>query len=168
MSIANCENLISNAERRALALGENEAVARVSDLIALVGSSRGKIELNMTEETGEEDKLLSRIIDEAVKTVFDQSFDPKQFRGLVEHFEAGNALEVGDRIPAAEILKRIDKVRDFRKQVEKAAAELDPDLARGPLRQQLEASVAEFILDGLYCHNRLSKKQKSGSASYAR
>jgi hypothetical protein len=32
----------------------------------------------------------------------------------------------------------------------------------------LEASVAEFILDGLYCHNRLNKKQKSGTASYGR
>src|SRR5208282_2324909 len=45
MSIANSENLVSNAERRALALGETEAVARVSDLVGLVGSSRGKIEL---------------------------------------------------------------------------------------------------------------------------
>jgi hypothetical protein len=36
------------------------------------------------------------------------------------------------------------------------------------LRRQLEAGVAEFLLDGLYCHNRLNKKQKSGMASYGR
>ncbi len=119
MSIANYENLISNAERRALALGEERAVARVSDLVALVGSSRGKIELNMTEETGEEDKLLGRIVEEAVKSIFDQHFDPKQFRNIVEYFESGNTLEVGDRLPAAEVLKRIDAVREFRKQVGK-------------------------------------------------
>ena len=168
MSIANYENLISNAERRALALGEQRAVARVSDLIALVGSSRGKIELNMTEETGEEDKLLSRIVEEAVKSIFDQHFDPKHYRNIVEYFESGNTLEVGDRLPAAEVLKRIDAVREFRKQVAKSAGELDPELAATPLRPQLEASVAEFILDGLYCHNRLNKKQKSGTASYGR
>jgi magnesium chelatase subunit I len=168
MSIANYENLISNAERRALALGEERAVARVSDLIALVGSSRGKIELNMTEETGEEDKLLSRIVEEAVKSIFDQHFDPKHYRNIVEYFESGNTLEVGDRLPAAEVLKRIDAVREFRKQVAKTAGELDPELAATPLRPQLEASVAEFILDGLYCHNRLNKKQKSGTASYGR
>jgi magnesium chelatase subunit I len=166
MSIANSENLVSNAERRALALGETEAVARVSDLVGLVGSSRGKIELQMTEETGEEDKLLGRIIEEAVKTVFDQHFDPKQFRNIVEYFESGNTIEVGDRVPAAQILKRIEAVREFHKQVERAAPELDAKLAATPLRPQLEASVAEFILDGLYTHNRLNKKQKSGGTSY--
>jgi len=166
MSIANSENLVSNAERRALALGEPEAVARVSDLIGLVGSSRGKIELQMTEETGEEDKLLGRIIEEAVKTVFDQHFDPKQFRNIVEYFESGNTIEVGDRVPAAQLLKRIEGVREFRKQVERAAGELDARLAGTPLRPQLEASVAEFILDGLYTHNRLNKKQKSSGATY--
>jgi magnesium chelatase subunit I len=166
MSIANSENLVSNAERRALALGETEAVARVSDLVGLVGSSRGKIELQMTEETGEEDKLLGRIIEEAVKTIFDQHFDPKQFRNIVEYFESGNTIEVGDRVPAAQILKRIEAVREFRKQVERGAADLDAKLAATPLRPQLEASVAEFILDGLYTHNRLNKKQKSGGTSY--
>jgi magnesium chelatase subunit I len=166
MSIANSENLVSNAERRALALGETEAVARVSDLVGLVGSSRGKIELQMTEETGEEDKLLGRIIEEAVKTIFDQHFDPKQFRNIVEYFESGNTVEVGDRVPAAQILKRIEAVREFRKQVERGAAELDAKLAATPLRPQLEASVAEFILDGLYTHNRLNKKQKTGGTSY--
>jgi magnesium chelatase subunit I len=166
MSIANAENLVSNAERRALALGEPEAVARVSDLVGLIGSSRGKIELQMTEETGEEDKLLGRIVEEAVKTIFDQHFDPKQFRNIVEYFESGNTLEVGDRVPTAQIIKRIDSVREFRKQVERAAGELDATLAATPLRPQLEASVAEFILDGLYTHNRLNKKQKSGTASY--
>jgi magnesium chelatase subunit I len=166
MSIANSENLVSNAERRALALGEQEAVARVSDLAGLVGSSRGKIELQMTEETGEEDKLLGRIIEEAVKTIFDQHFDPKQFRNIVEYFESGNTLEVGDRVPHAQILKRIEAVREFRKQVERAAGDLDAKLAATALRPQLEASIAEFILDGLYTHNRLNKKQKSGEAIY--
>ncbi len=166
MSIANAENLVSNAERRALALGETESVARVSDLVGLAGSSRGKIELQMTEETGEEDKLLGRIIEEAVKTIFDQHFDPKQFRNIVEYFESGNTIEVGDRVPAAQILKRIEAVREFRKQVERAAGELDAKLAATPLRPQLEASIAEFILDGLYTHNRLNKKQKSGGAMY--
>jgi hypothetical protein len=73
---------------------------------------------------------------------------------------------VGDRVPAAQILKRIEAVREFRKQVERGAAELDASLAATPLRPQHEASIAEFILDGLYTHNRLNKKQKSGGTSY--
>ncbi len=52
MSVANYENLISNAERRAILDGEAVTVARVSDLSQIVPSSRGKIELSMSEETG--------------------------------------------------------------------------------------------------------------------
>ena len=166
MSIANYENMISNAERRTILVGEQHGVARVSDLAYLAASSRGKMELAMTEESGEEDKLLGRIVDEAVKTVFDQHFSPKQFRGVVEFFEGGKTLEVGDRVPTDEFLKRIDAIRGFRKQVEQFAAELEPDLVRGPAAAPLQASVAEFILDGLHCHNRLNKTEKSGTASY--
>jgi hypothetical protein len=30
----------------------------------------------------------------------------------------------------------------------------------------LAASLAEFILEGLHCHNRLNKRSKSGAATY--
>src|SRR3954470_10630613 len=42
MSIANYENMVSNAERRAVLLGEAVAVPRVSDLAYLAASTRGK------------------------------------------------------------------------------------------------------------------------------
>jgi len=166
MSIANFENMISNAERRSALLGESPAVARVSDLWYIAASSRGKMELNMSEETGEEDKLVSRILGEAVKTIFDQHLQPKQFRNVVEYFEAGNTLELGDGVPAAELLSRIDQIRDFRKQVERLAGELEPELAGGPHAAALQASAAEFILEGLHCHNRLNKKSKHGGQVY--
>ena len=45
MAIANMENMVSNAERRGLLLGENPSVPRISDLAYLTASTRGKIEL---------------------------------------------------------------------------------------------------------------------------
>ena len=45
MSIANYETLAANALRRALRLGEAEAVPRISDLAALAVSTAGKLEL---------------------------------------------------------------------------------------------------------------------------
>ncbi len=166
MSIANFENMISSAERRAALLGEPHVVARISDLAYLAASSRGKLELNMTEETGQEDWLLVRILEEAVKNVFDQHLSPKRFRNVVEHFENGETLEVGDRVTSDESLRRTEGIRGFRKQVTSIAAEWEPELAAGPQMRQLEASIAEFILDGLYCHNRLNKKRKIASATY--
>lgn len=166
MSIANQENMISNAERRTLLLGEDRAVARISDLAYLAASSRGKLELNMTEESGEEDLLVMRIIAEAVKSVFDEYFETKQFRNVVEHFETGGRLEVGDAVPTDDYVSHIAGVRKFLTQVESAARALEPELAAGPFERPLQASFAEFILEGLYCHNRLNKKSTNAGAAY--
>src|SRR5262245_37575245 len=166
MSIANYENMVSNAERRAIRTRVAHAVPRISDLAFLAASSRGKLELNMTEETGQEDKLIGRIVEEAVKNVFDQSLKPGAFKNVVEHFEAGNALETGDAMTGAELLERIAGVRDFARQVAARAREMEPDLASGPFAAELAASVAEFILEGLHCHNRLNKRSKAGTSTY--
>ncbi len=166
MSIANMENAISNAERRALLLDEPNTVLRIDDLTSLAASTRGKMELNMTEEPGEEDKLLARLVEEAVKNVFEQHFTPKQFRSVVEFVEIGNTLETGDGVSSAELLKRIEPIRNFASQVKTIAADFEPELAAGPTAEPLQASVAEFLLEGLHCHNRLNKKRKSGSSTY--
>src|SRR5206468_12254149 len=70
MSIANLENVVSNAERRALIHRERWVVPRVFDLAHILPSARGKLELTMSEDDGHEDKLVERIAAEAVKNVF--------------------------------------------------------------------------------------------------
>lgn len=166
MSIANYENMLSNAERRAVQAGAGQTVARISDLAFLTASARGKLELNMTEEPGEEDKLIGRIIDEAIKNIFDQHLKPGTFKNVVDHFESGKSLETGDRVSAAQYAERINGIRDFSKQVTHIAAGLEPELAQGPLAAELHASVAELILEGLHCHNRINRARKPGSAKY--
>ncbi|MGC1273532.1 MAG: sigma 54-interacting transcriptional regulator [Planctomycetaceae bacterium] len=166
MSIANYENLVSNAERRGVVAGEAHVVARVSDLAHAAAGSRGKVELTMADEPGEEDAVLGRIVAEAVKNVFDQSLSPKRFRSVVEFFESGKTLTAGDGVTTAEYLREIEMVRGFRKDVETIAAELEPDLVKGPFREALLASVAELILDGLHVHNRLNKQHSAGAARY--
>ncbi len=166
MSIANYENMISNAERRALLLGEPVAVTRITDLVHLPASARGKVELSMTEETGEEDRLIQRLIEEAVKTVFDQHLNPKQFRGVVEHFEGGSRLAVGDGLSTEALLKEFDQIRGFRKMITAVAGELSPDLKDQAIADARDAAVGELILEGLYAHNRLNKKPKTGGAQY--
>lgn len=166
MSIANYENMLSNAERRAIRAGSRHTVARISDLAYLAASSRGKLELNMTEETGQEDKLIDRIVGEAVKNIFDQTLKPGAFKNVVEYFEAGNTLETGDSIAGAKLLERIAGIRDFSKQAAARARELEPELAAGPFAEELTAGVAELILEGLHCHNRLNKRSKAGGTLY--
>ncbi|MFV0445361.1 MAG: magnesium chelatase [Planctomycetaceae bacterium] len=166
MSVANYENAISNAERRALAAGDAVTVARPSDLFWLTPSSRGKLELSMTEDSGDEDRLIQRLIDEAIKNVFDQSLSPKQFRETVEHFESGGRLEVtGDESPG-EMLKKFDGIKGLRKQIDRLTSEWEPAHSQGETSDSLRVAVAEFILDGLYAHNRLNKKAKDRGSAY--
>ena len=166
MSIANYENMISNAERRAVVLGESSTVARISDLAFLSASARGKMELNMTEEAGEEDRLCERLTEEAVKSVFDQHFSTKQFRNVVDYFEAGETLEVGDQLRASDFLAKVDDIRGFSRQIAEAAAELEPDLTKSPFAPGLHAAVAELLLEGLHCNNRLNKKPAGRQRRY--
>ncbi len=170
MSIANYENLVSAAERRGLLLGEAVVVPRVSDLAALIASSRGKLELNMTEEVGQEDRLIGRIFSEAVKNVFDARFKTSQFKNVVEHFEGEKTLEVGDRLTAAAVLERLTAIRDFSRQIDKAAEQLqtDPGATGATGRIALLASVGEFLVEALHCHNRLNKQTRSGNTTFRR
>jgi magnesium chelatase subunit I len=166
MSIANFENLISNAERRAIRAGARQTVARISDLAYIAASARGKLELNMTEEAGQEDRLIQRLVDEAVKSIFDQHFKPGAFKNVIDHFESGQALEVGDQLGAEVYAERLTSIRDFPRQIKTIASELEPGLASGPFAADILASVAELILEGLHCHNRLNRVRVIGKARY--
>jgi magnesium chelatase subunit I len=168
MSIANLENVVSNAERRALRNGEAHIVPRVSDLLHTAPSSRGKLELTMAEDDGQEDVLIGRIAAEAIKNIFTQYADAKDYRPIVEHFDAGKALELGDTLPAKEVLSRIDRIPQLRKRAEELSKSLHNGLTDPDARDAAIAGAAEFILEGLHVHNKLNKNVKAGAVAYRR
>ena len=168
MSIANLENVISNAERRALLNRENAIVPRVSDLTHAMPSSRGKLELTMSEDEGHEDKLIGRLASEAVKNVFDSYLNIKEFRAAVDFFEGGKGVEIGDTQSSREILDKVDRIPDLKKKAEEFARKLMPDLTEAGAREAAVASAVEFILEGMHVHNKLNKTAKAGGSSYKR
>ncbi len=168
MSIANLENVVSNAERRSIINRERWIVPRVSDLAAAAASARGKLELTMSEDDGHEDKLIHRIIGEATKNIFGIHLDVRELRPVVEYFESGHSIEVGDTLPTRTVLERIAKVPGLRKRAEELAAQALPDLSDREAREATVASAAEFLLEGLHVNNKLNKSAKAGGASYRR
>lgn len=168
MSIANMENMISNAERRGLLLDENPVVPRISDLAYLAASTRGKLELTLSEEEGAEEKVLAKLLGEAIKNLFDASFELKQFRGLVEWFEGGKTLVTGDKLPVAAYVQKLNEVPALKSAVMKFMERSDLQAIRARAETALMASVAEFILEGLHVQNRLNKSAKAGEAQYRR
>ena len=168
MSIANCENMISNAERRGILTHEAPVVPRISDLVYLAASARGKIELTMSEDDGQEDKVIGKLIGEAVKNLFEAHFDLKRFRQVVEWFETGNSFVVGDRQPSAEYVKRLSNVPALKKEIDQFLKEATPPDMQKQARDALSASVAELILEGLHVENRLNKNLKGTEATFKR
>jgi magnesium chelatase subunit I len=168
MSIANLENVVSNAERRAILHRERWIVPRASDLGFAVASSRGKLELTMTEEEGHEDKLIVRIIDEAIKNIFTAHFDLRELRPIVDYFENGQSVEIGETMPAIAVLERIGKIPGLRKRADELAAGWVAGSGDPGLRESAAASAAEFVLEGLHVHNRINKQAKPGGTSYRR
>jgi magnesium chelatase subunit I len=168
MSIANLENVLSNAERRAIKHRERWIVPRVSDLAFAAASSRGKLELTMAEDEGHEDKLIHRIIDEAIKNIFTLHIEVRELRPIVDYFESGHSVELGDLVPTDTVLERIAKIPGLRKRADELAATALAGFSEREAREAAAASAAEFILEGLHVNNKINKSAKAGSASYRR
>ena len=166
MSIANYENMLSNAERRGMVHHEPVVVPRVSDLVNLAASSRGKLELTLSEDDGQEDRVVSRLLGEAVKNVFDLHFRPERLRAVIEYFDHGAAVQTGDQVPSREYLRYLKEVPGLGKPVEAYAHRHEPQLADSNGREALLASIVELVFEGLHVHNRLNKDLKSGLSTF--
>ncbi len=151
-SIANYESLIANAFRRTLILGEPEVAPRISDLPFIVPSFQGKVEFDAMEE-GQEDKITTRIVQSAVKAVFDRYHDLDDLDNVAEAFTEGLAVETGDAMPVGEYRQTGERVPSFA-----AVWGGGSDGAR--------AARLEFILEGLHLHKLLNKHSLGGRATY--
>ncbi|MEB2346048.1 MAG: sigma 54-interacting transcriptional regulator [Deltaproteobacteria bacterium] len=158
MSIANFETLAANALRRALELGEPEAVPRISDLDALLASTQGKLELEVAGTERSEADLVRELVRRATKSVFDAVVSLEGIAAVTEAFEQGWQVEVSARMPSAEYLDGIEQIPGLRE----AAA----GLAGGDSPARL-ASAIEFVLEGLHLAHRLNKSESEGRARYA-
>jgi magnesium chelatase subunit I len=159
VTIANYETLVANALRRALALGEREAVPRISDLAALDASTTGKLELEYAGADRTEGQVIDELRRRAVKTVFGECVPAEGVASVVEAFQQGWMVEVSERMRAEEYLEGLDAIPGLR---EGAAA-----LAGGDSPARL-ASAIEFILEGLHLENRLNKNVRDGAVVYRR
>ena len=163
-SIANLETVISNAELRAIVKNQTRVTPRICDLNFLIASCRGKIEMTLAEEEGAEDKLIQSLIGEAVKKVFGQYADPDAYDVITEQFKGNLNFPAGDDLTAEEFVANMKAIKGLEKSAAALAREMELD-ASDP---ELLASVGEFLLEGLYVNNRLSKFNKQGKTFFRR
>jgi len=157
-SIANYRTMVASARRRAIVLGEQPAVPRISDLGHLYSSSLGKLELDMMgSHQMSERQVLEAVVAEAVRTVFEEYVDEHGLQEIAEIFAKGVKIEVGDLLPSgayARLLQRVPPV--WNKAFEVNASQDDA----------VRASCIEFVLAGLYAMDKISRGQRHGKITY--
>jgi len=155
VSICNYENLLSNALKRGIRLGEAQVAPRLSDLGAIIASTSGKIELESMGEVSEE-KVLGKLAQRAVLNVFNKSFATGELDEVVAAFQGGLKMEVADNMPAAEYMRQLGDVRPLHAAARRLGA-TDPASM---------AAALEFVLEGLHLNKKLNKDMQAGHARY--
>ena len=152
-SIANYETLTANAVRRALSLDEPEVAPRISDLAYILPSFQGKLEVEAMEE-GDEARVIARIVQTAVKAVFDRALGSSDFEAVEEAFGEGYSFTAGAAVPAADYRRILTDIPALTAHLE----------GESP---GVHAAIVEFVLEGLHLNKRLNKSAESGVAVYS-
>jgi magnesium chelatase subunit I len=155
MPISVLESLVSNAERRALVHGESPVVARVIDLYAALPSMTGKFELEYEGELKGADHVARELVRGAVSTVFDSYFPDADLRSVVEWFDLGGTLDLGDTISADQVLAQARRVQGLIELSHRTG--IRPD-APAPLA----AAGIDFVLEGLYSQKKIGRTDDRG------
>ena len=155
MSIANYENVVANALKRAIRLDEKQAVPRVSDLRAVIASTTGKIELETMGEV-REDRIVEKLIQGAIIATFNRYFSVREFDDLVLGFDNGLTVDAADDLPAMNYVHQVSHIDGVREALEKL--DLPASLAG-------VASGVEFVLEGLHLNRRLNKDRAAGAGA---
>jgi magnesium chelatase subunit I len=157
-SIANYRTMVASARQRGVRLGEKPAVPRISDLAHIMSSSLGKLELDMMgSHQMNEKQVLEAILADAVRVVFDEYVDKNGLQEIADVFGKGVKIEVGDMLPSSQYAERLKRVPRAWEKAFEVNNSSDP---------AMRASCVEFVLNGLYATDRISRSQKHGRIVY--
>jgi magnesium chelatase subunit I len=155
LPISVLEHAVSNAERRAVQLGEERIVPRVSDVYASVPSITGKLELEYEGELQGGDTIARELIRRACGKVLEERMGGADLGRVVAWFDQGGALKVPGDEKADLCFKGfcvvpglVDAVSDFGLST----------------KQNVPRAVAacELVLEGLAAQKRISRSEELG------
>lgn len=153
LPITTMELVLSNAERRALIHGEDLVVPRIGDIYAALPGITGKVELEYEGEMRGADTVVREIIRVAVADVFDKYFAGTDTQQIEEWFNLGGTVQLNDVQPAAASLAEL-------KQIQGLLEKLSPLKIDGKADAETIVSAAEFLLEGMTAHKRISRAEE--------
>jgi magnesium chelatase subunit I len=167
MSITAYENLISTAERRAILNNELETTIRFSDLIGMIPSITGKVELVYEGEQEGTSFVANHLISEATKTLF-LSYFPKieklkkqdqvtPYDEVLNWFFEADALELSDEANEETYSTTLQAIEPLKQLILKYQPHVAPKDA---------PFLMEFVIWALVELKQLSKRRTAYGISF--
>jgi magnesium chelatase subunit I len=171
LTIAAFENAVSAAERRAILNGERQTQIWMSDLIGIVPSITGKIELVYEGEQEGPYQVAFNLLEKAFRSQFVNYFpnpdqlkkrkadtrDENPFRAITHWFDKGNHLNLFFNTPDSEKVQQLYKVDGLNALVKKYFKHTN---------EREAALLMEFVLHGLAAYSLISKKVIEGKIEF--
>jgi magnesium chelatase subunit I len=155
LPISVMENVVSNAERRALQFSERGTVARMTDVYAALPAITGKLELEYEGEMQGPDVIARDLIRRAAGATFDERLGGAHTDDIVHWFDEGGALKVAHDERSEILLEGFSVVPGLIDLVTTAglAGRKDPPGI---------VSACELVLEGLAAHKRITRNDDAG------
>jgi magnesium chelatase subunit I len=155
LPISTLDLVISNAERRALIHGESLVMPRIGDIYAALPGITGKLELEYEGEMRGADTVVREIMRIAIGKIFDKYFASTNTQQIEQWFNLGGTIKFDDDQSANSIAAELKQIQGL---VEKLApvgisSKSDPEHL---------VAAAEFLLEGMYAHHRVSRTEERG------
>src|SRR5258708_2578888 len=153
LPISAIENVVSNAERRALTHQEKFIVPRISDIYAALPAITGKLELEYEGEMKGADYVSRELIRTAVAKAFDTYLRGVNMNQVVQWFDLGGEIQLSDNAAAQDVLAGLNQIQGLMEKLGK----LNVNTKDGAEKQ---VSAAEFVLEGLHAHKKIGRNEE--------
>ena len=155
LPISTVENVLSNAERRAIRSGEHTVVPRIADIYAALPAITGKLELEYEGEIKGADAIAREVIRTAIAKTYDRYFHGNKgdLKQVVQYFDLGGEVQMLDTASASEVLASMANIQGLMEKTEVLGV-------KGTDDPELQAAAAEFILEGLHAHKRIGRTEE--------
>jgi magnesium chelatase subunit I len=158
LPISTLELVVSNAEQRALVTGDAMVLPRVSDIYAAMPGITGKLELEYEGEMRGADTVVRELIRSAVGKIYDRYFDGVDTEQIEQWFNLGGTVKLDEDQPAAVALKELKGIQGLLEKLTPLGVKSGDAAAK-------VVAAAEFLLEGMVAHRKLSRNEQHGFAA---
>jgi magnesium chelatase subunit I len=153
LPISTMELVVSNAERRALLHDESLVLPRIGDLYSALPGITGKLELEYEGEMRGADIVVKEVMRAAIGKIFDKYFADTNTQQIEQWFNLGGTTKVEDSQSAKDTHKEL-------KEIQGLTEKLSPLGIKSSSTPEQFVAAAEFLLEGMCAHRRLSRSEE--------